>query len=107
MDDFGSGYSSLHTLKSCNFDLMKLDKEFLRPFTERGKKILENVLEMTRLLCIRSLGEGVENREQLEFFRAQGCELVQGYLLGVPLPYEDSITACQKRLQQLRKAGLK
>ena len=107
MDDFGSGYSSLHTLKSCNFDVMKLDKEFLRPFTERGKKILENVLEMTRLLCIRSLGEGVENREQLEFFRAQGCELVQGYLLGVPLPYEDSITACQKRLQQLRKAGLK
>ena len=42
-----------------------------------------------------------------QIFGPRGCELVQGYLLGVPLPYEDSITACQKRLQQLRKAGLK
>jgi len=99
MDDFGSGYSSLHTLKSYTFDMIKLDKEFIRPFTDKGRRIVTSILAMNHVLAVPTLVEGVETWDQLAFLRKRGCELIQGYLLGAPMPYEKSLENF-KRIQQ-------
>ncbi len=90
MDDFGCGYSSLNLLKDYDFDVLKVDMEFLRDMeaNERSKKILLSVLEMARKLGIRTLVEGVETPAQCDFLRAAGCDMMQGYLFGRPAPIE-------------------
>ncbi len=92
MDDFGSGYSSLNTLKNFEFDVVKIDMEFLRDFdeTNHGKIILRHVISLVKNLGMHTLIEGVETREQYEFVKALGCEIVQGYLIGRPMPFIES-----------------
>ena len=101
MDDFGSGYSSLNTLKTHDFDVVKLDRMFLEPFTVKAQKILAAVLAMNHALGIRTLGEGLETEEELDFFRREHCELAQGYLLGRPQPYDESLAECSRKCQAL------
>lgn len=103
IDDFGSGYSSLNTLKNYDFDVVKLDRMFLEPFTGKAKKILGAVLSMNQALGIRSLGEGLETTDELRFFCQPRCELAQGYLLGRPLPYEESLAECAEKRQCIRQ----
>lgn len=91
MDDFGSGYSSLNVLKDYEFDELKIDMEFLRTFTERSREIIRSIVYMAKLIGIQTLAEGVETEEQYEFLRKVGCEKIQGYYFGKPMPYEDSI----------------
>lgn len=86
MDDFGSGYSSLNTLKDYDFDVIKIDMLFLRRFDNRSKKILTSIVDMAKRLGIRTLAEGVETEEQLAFLRDIGCEKLQGFLIGKPQP---------------------
>ena len=91
MDDFGSGYSSLNVLKDCEFDELKIDMAFLSSFTDKSKKIIESVVKMAKNLGIHTLAEGVENIDQYEFLKSIGCEKVQGYYFGRPLPKEKVI----------------
>lgn len=86
MDDFGCGYSSLNLLKDYEFDVLKVDMEFLRDMegNERSKTIVISVLEMARDLGIRTLVEGVETPAQRDFLREAGCDMMQGYLFGRP-----------------------
>ncbi|MDD6450413.1 MAG: GGDEF domain-containing phosphodiesterase [Lachnospiraceae bacterium] len=86
MDDFGSGYSSLNTLKDYDFDVIKIDMLFLRRFDNRSQKILTSIVDMAKRLGIRTLAEGVETEEQLAFLRDIGCEKLQGFLIGKPQP---------------------
>lgn len=86
MDDFGSGYSSLNILKDSDFDLIKIDMQFLRNFSNRSRKIVAAVVGMAKSIGIRTLAEGVETEEQLRFLRNIGCERAQGYLIGKPMP---------------------
>ena len=88
MDDFGSGYSSFSILKHFDFDLIKLDMEFLRDFENASatKTIITSIIDMAKQLGIQTLCEGVETEEQFEFLREVGCEKVQGYLFSKPLP---------------------
>lgn len=90
MDDFGCGYSSLNLLKDYEFDVLKVDMEFLRDMETnvRSKKILLSVLEMARNLGIRTLVEGVETKTQRDFLLEAGCDMMQGYLFGKPGPLE-------------------
>ncbi len=90
MDDFGCGYSSLNLLKDYEFDVLKVDMEFLRDMETnvRSKKILLSVLEMARNLGIRTLVEGVETKTQHDFLLEAGCDMMQGYLFGKPGPLE-------------------
>lgn len=90
MDDFGSGYSSLTLLKDFQFDTLKLDMRFLSPFTEKSKSIICSVITMAKDIGIRTLAEGVETEEQLEFLRSVGCGMIQGYYYGKPQPIEDT-----------------
>ena len=91
MDDFGSGYSSLNVLKDYHFDEIKLDMMFLSSFNDRSQAILTSTVDMAKKIGIQTLAEGVETEEQFEFLRSIGCEKVQGYLFGKPLPFQESI----------------
>ena len=91
MDDFGSGYSSLNTLKDYRFDELKIDMHFLSSFDQRSRKILSSVIQMAKEIEIQTLAEGVETEEQFRFLRNTGCEKVQGYYFGKPMPYEDAM----------------
>lgn len=87
MDDFGSGYSTLNALKDFEFDEMKIDMEFLSRFGEKSKTILASVVDMAKKLGIQTQAEGVETEEQRIYMRLIGCEKMQGYLFGKPMPY--------------------
>lgn len=89
MDDFGSGFSSLNILKDYDFDELKLDMNFLRSFHRRSRTILTSMIRMAKDINMHTLAEGVETEEQLIFLRDSGCEKVQGYYFGKPMPYDD------------------
>ncbi|MBP5291666.1 MAG: EAL domain-containing protein, partial [Lachnospiraceae bacterium] len=91
MDDFGSAYSSLNVLKDFSFDEIKLDMRFLSSFNQRSRRILASVIQMAKEINICTLAEGVETEEQFEFLRDIGCEKVQGYYFGRPMPFKDII----------------
>ncbi len=88
MDDFGTGYSSLSTLRAFPFDKIKLDRSFMAELDggPQSKAIIRAVLALGESLNIPVLAEGVETAEQLAFLTEQGCDEVQGYLLGRPGP---------------------
>ena len=89
MDDFGSGYSSLTLLKEYDFNTLKLDMRFLTPFTDKSKSIIKSVVTMAKDIGMKTLAEGVETLEQLEFLKETGCGHIQGYYYGRPEPVED------------------
>ena len=86
MDDFGSGYSSLNILKDVSFHTLKLDMEFLHDFSDRSKVIISSLIDMAKKVGVHTLAEGVETLEQYEFLARVGCEKVQGYYFGKPMP---------------------
>ena len=93
MDDFGCGYSSLNLLKDYDFDVLKVDMEFLRDMegNERSKTIVKSVLAMAKSLGIRTLVEGVETQTQRDFLHDAGADMMQGYLFGRPRPLEEGL----------------
>jgi diguanylate cyclase (GGDEF)-like protein len=88
LDDFGSGYSSLGTLSSFAFNKIKLDKSFLnwKKPTLQTEAIVGALLKIGQKLGMKILAEGIETDEQLEFLKAEGCDYIQGYLIGKPMP---------------------
>lgn len=91
MDDFGSGYSALNTLKDIPADIMKIDMKFLQGFERGGRvgTVLISVLRMARWLNIPVIAEGVETEEQLAFLYSVGCDLIQGYCFARPMPLQE------------------
>lgn len=89
MDDFGSGYSSLNTLRELPVDILKIDKEFLKisDTSERSRKIIQSVIGMSKDLDITVVCEGVETSEEVDFLNACGCDIIQGYFYARPMPY--------------------
>lgn len=90
MDDFGAGYSSLNNLKSYQFDVLKIDMNFLHEFetNPRSHVILASIVNMAKELGMHTLAEGVETQEQYDFLRSIGCEKLQGFLIGKPVPFQ-------------------
>lgn len=87
MDDFGSGYSSLNTLKDINLDVLKLDMDFLtEDFDNRGGTILSSVVRMAKWLGLPVIAEGVESMKQANYLQSIGCNYLQGYLYAKPMP---------------------
>ena len=91
MDDFGSGYSSLNTLKDYKFDELKIDMAFLSNFNDASRTIISSTVRMAKNLGLKTLAEGVETKEQMDFLKGIGCEKVQGYYYGKPLPLKETM----------------
>lgn len=92
VDDFGSGYSSLHLLKKMPIDILKIDKSFLdinEDMPLNDEIVMRDVVDMGKHLNLQIIVEGVETIEQSDFLEAIGCDIAQGYFYGKPMPVEE------------------
>lgn len=88
LDDFGSGYSSLNSLKDMPLDVVKLDMGFFRCGSDlnRGAIIIREVIQLTRCLHISVVAEGIEKKEQVDSLTELGCDMIQGFYFAKPMP---------------------
>ncbi len=87
IDDFGTGYTSIGSLQTMPFDILKVDKSFIDAINDgaHGGELLEAVVNIGRVLSLVTIAEGIEEAGQLETARRLGCDLAQGYLFSRPL----------------------
>ncbi len=88
IDDFGTGYSSLSYLKQFSISELKVDRSFIKgiPNDSDNEAIATAIIVMAHALGLTVTAEGVETEDQLMFLRKHGCDCLQGYLLGAPMP---------------------
>jgi EAL domain-containing protein (putative c-di-GMP-specific phosphodiesterase class I) len=88
LDDFGTGYSSLAQLRDIPFDELKLDRSFVHGAAQDAslRAILEANLGMAKQLGLRTVAEGVEDRDDWDCLGALGCDVAQGYFIARPMP---------------------
>lgn len=92
MDDFGSGYSSLTSLNELNFSTVKLDKSLINYIDQaRGKKIVQQAIDLGHGLDMKVVAEGVESKEQRDCLKEMHCDMIQGFYYSKPLKQEDFI----------------
>ena len=91
MDDFGSGYSSLHMLKEVPVDRIKLDLHFLTASgdPEKSSIIVSCIIQMVHQMGMKMIAEGVENVTQAKFLQSKGCAEMQGYYFYKPMPVQE------------------
>ena len=91
MDDFGSGYSSLNSLKFINVDFLKIDMDLVKGIEESIKQanILKSVINLGTTLNLELICEGVETEKQASFVNDCGCEKAQGWLFSKAIPVDD------------------
>jgi diguanylate cyclase (GGDEF)-like protein len=91
IDDFGTGFSSLSYLSRFPLTTLKIDKSFVQRILDRpnDQAIAKSIIALARSLKLRVVVEGVEAAEQLEFFRAYGCDEVQGFLFAQPMDIKE------------------
>lgn len=92
LDDFGTGFSSLTCLASIPLDSIKIDKSFTELSTESSKTvaIIHGIVELARKMGLKVVAEGVSGQAQYDILKAIGCDEVQGYLTGMPMPAEEA-----------------
>jgi EAL domain-containing protein (putative c-di-GMP-specific phosphodiesterase class I) len=90
LDDFGTGYSSLSYLQSFPLDLIKIDRRFISDLEERNDSIaiVRAVIGLAHGLQLPVVAEGVETAEQRDILVREGCNELQGFFIGRPLPIE-------------------
>ena len=88
VDDFGTGYSSLSHLQQYPVDLLKIDRSFVAEVAahDDGPDLVRGLVDLARVLGLRTIAEGVETPEQLARLRELGCDMAQGYMFARPAP---------------------
>lgn len=90
LDDFGSGYSSLTFVNEMDIDTLKFDRSFfLNLEDEKSRKVVESLIRMGNNLAMDMVIEGIETQEQIDFVRAAGADVIQGYYYSKPLAEAD------------------
>ena len=86
LDDFGTGFSSLSYLQSFDFDVVKIDRSFVRYIDGRhqSRQLTRAIIDMGHGLNMQVVAEGIENARQASLLQLLGCDQLQGYYLGVP-----------------------
>ncbi len=97
-DDFGTGFASLSLLSSYPLSHLKIDKGFIQiaPHDHTAKSIVKAVTDLAHNLGLNVIAEGVETENHLQFCREIGCDEVQGYLFGRPVPAAQFTTLWQQ-----------
>ena len=92
IDDFGTGYSALSYLHELSFDQLKIDRSFVARAHENQRRLqlFSGVASLGRTLGLEVVAEGIESAAELEIAREAGCGVVQGYLVGRPLPPDEA-----------------
>ncbi|WP_413694300.1 EAL domain-containing protein [Psychromonas sp. KJ10-2] len=88
IDDFGTGYSALSYLQKYAFSKLKIDRGFIMNLAENesDKSLVMAIVAMAKALNLKVVGEGIEDKEQMQFLKSIDCEFAQGYLFSKPLP---------------------
>ena len=100
IDDFGTGYSALSYLQQLPIDYLKIDRTFVHEISggANPRRLVQAIVTMAHALGINVTAEGVETEQQLATLRQLGCDQVQGYLLGRPLPVSETVpSSCLKQ----------
>ncbi|MGY2849342.1 diguanylate cyclase (GGDEF)-like protein/PAS domain S-box-containing protein [Bradyrhizobium sp. USDA 4509] len=109
MDDFGSGYSSLSYLQAFPFDKIKIDRAFVINLgrNPQSAAIVRAVIDLGHGLEMSIVAEGVETEAQLDFLAEEGCDAVQGYLIGRPAPIGQfaALVGGDQLAETVRRAG--
>lgn len=92
IDDFGTGYSSLSYLNNFPSDLLKIDKAFIDQMnmSESSKQYVAMIISISHILHLKVISEGVESPDQVEVLKKIGCDYIQGFVWGKPMPPEEA-----------------
>lgn len=98
IDDFGTGYSSLAYLRKYPLDRLKIDRVFISNLreNEEDRLIVTSVVSLAHILGLEVIAEGIEEPYQTSFLKDIGCEFLQGFLIGKPMPVDAFINFCQQ-----------
>ena len=93
IDDFGTGYSSLSYLHKFPANLLKIDKSFIDVMNtnDSSKKYVATIISIGHILNLEVISEGVETPDQIETLEEIGCDYIQGYIWGKPMPVDDAV----------------
>ena len=99
MDDFGTGYSSLSQLQRMPLDALKIDREFVKDMNrdETSRSIVDSIIALAHTMSLRVIAEGVETAEQAARLADSGCDYLQGYYFGRPMPVEQVALFVERR----------
>ncbi len=99
LDDFGTGYSSLTYLQRLPIDVLKVDRMFIKDIMREKEvgHIFKFITQLAHELGLKIVAEGVETKEQLEFLKDNGCDIIQGYYYSKPVPSD----AIEKVIEQI------
>ena len=90
LDDFGVGYSSLGMLQQLNIDIIKIDKTFIdQANLKSDQNIINYISLMSQKMGVKTIVEGIEKKEQVEFIQKLECDMIQGYYYSKPIPKKD------------------
>ncbi len=107
IDDFGSGYSALNMLKDIDADVVKLDIKFFElneKNSEKGRNIINSIIQMAQLLDLGLVAEGVETTDQLDILKEEGCDVIQGFFFYRPMNLTD-FNNLMDEMDQIKNRG--
>ena len=105
LDDFGTGFASLSYLHKLPIDVLKIDKVFIDTLNDEGEtdEFIRAIVSMGHLLGCKIIAEGVETESQMNKLKEYDCDVLQGYLLGKPMSFEDAFEICRKQAEKDNK----